>query len=199
MNFYLTIRYPCSISPSPNRERREYLVYRSLLNMVPGLEERLVNSSDEETRIVADLVRWIFSCVALWIWPTLPDSCKRELPVLDQMTLKAWKVQFWTGLFLVENPLTPPLPAMSNVTTVSIMRRLDFYSVLSSLIGPIKSIPFLYIMVVPDIPLSEWRQNCVVVITWCRVTNGLTFYTRIIFTTPRILGVAFCEAPFSSW
>ena len=38
------------------RERREYRVYRSLLCMIPGLEERLVNGSDEETRMVADLV-----------------------------------------------------------------------------------------------------------------------------------------------
>jgi hypothetical protein len=40
----------------PTRERLEYCVYRTLLNMVPGLEEHLVNSSDEETQMIADLV-----------------------------------------------------------------------------------------------------------------------------------------------
>jgi hypothetical protein len=38
------------------RERLEYAVYRTLLSMIPGLEARLVNSSDEETRMIADLV-----------------------------------------------------------------------------------------------------------------------------------------------
>ena len=39
------------------RERREYCVYRLLLQMVPGLEERLLNGSEEEILHVADLVR----------------------------------------------------------------------------------------------------------------------------------------------
>jgi hypothetical protein len=50
------------ISLVPYREQREYRVYRSLLNMIPGLEERLVNSSDEETRMIADLVGGVIVC-----------------------------------------------------------------------------------------------------------------------------------------
>ena len=39
------------------RERREYWVFRSLLSMVPGLEQRLVTtSSDQEIQMIADLV-----------------------------------------------------------------------------------------------------------------------------------------------
>jgi hypothetical protein len=30
--------------------------------MIPGLEERLVNSSDEETRMIADLVGGVIVC-----------------------------------------------------------------------------------------------------------------------------------------
>lgn len=38
------------------RERREAKVYRSLMKMVPGLEERLVEGSEEEVFIVSELV-----------------------------------------------------------------------------------------------------------------------------------------------
>lgn len=45
------------------RERREYKVYRQLLQMVPGLEERLVSGSDEEVTHIGDLV-----CIALTVF-----------------------------------------------------------------------------------------------------------------------------------
>lgn len=38
------------------RERQEYTVFRELLRMVPGLEARLMESSEEETIAIADLV-----------------------------------------------------------------------------------------------------------------------------------------------
>ncbi|KAF8236189.1 hypothetical protein L208DRAFT_1100785, partial [Tricholoma matsutake] len=38
-------------------QRLEYHIYRTLLNMVPGLEEHLVNSSDKETQMIADLLQ----------------------------------------------------------------------------------------------------------------------------------------------
>ncbi|KAF8225591.1 hypothetical protein L208DRAFT_1305560, partial [Tricholoma matsutake] len=38
-------------------QRLEYCIYRTLLNMVPDLEECLVNSSDEETQMIADLLQ----------------------------------------------------------------------------------------------------------------------------------------------
>lgn len=44
----------------PLRERREYRVYRSLLGMVPGLEERLLTAGDEEMRMIADLVSFFW-------------------------------------------------------------------------------------------------------------------------------------------
>jgi hypothetical protein len=49
----------------PLRERREYRVYRSLLGMVPGLEERLLTAGDEEMRMIADLV-------SFFGWPIRP-------------------------------------------------------------------------------------------------------------------------------
>ncbi|KAF8234297.1 hypothetical protein L208DRAFT_1262423, partial [Tricholoma matsutake] len=42
----------CTDNPEESfttEQRLEYRIYRTLLNMVPGLEEHLVNSSDEET------------------------------------------------------------------------------------------------------------------------------------------------------
>ncbi|KAF8222461.1 hypothetical protein L208DRAFT_1322589 [Tricholoma matsutake] len=41
----------------PTRQRLEYRIYRTLLNMVPGLEECLVNSSDEEMQMITDLLQ----------------------------------------------------------------------------------------------------------------------------------------------
>jgi hypothetical protein len=39
------------------RQKREHGVYKQLMGMIPGLEERLVNGSEEETLHIADLVR----------------------------------------------------------------------------------------------------------------------------------------------
>jgi hypothetical protein len=38
------------------RERREHIVFKQLLQMIPGLQERLVNGSEEDLLHVADLV-----------------------------------------------------------------------------------------------------------------------------------------------
>lgn len=38
------------------REIRENKVFRALLAMVPNLEERIMNGSSEEVKLVADLV-----------------------------------------------------------------------------------------------------------------------------------------------
>jgi hypothetical protein len=39
------------------RDRREYAVFKALLKMVPGLEGRLVDASEEGVIHIADLVR----------------------------------------------------------------------------------------------------------------------------------------------
>lgn len=40
-----------------DRERREHKVFQALLNMIPGLEERIMTGSSEEIRMIGDLVR----------------------------------------------------------------------------------------------------------------------------------------------
>jgi hypothetical protein len=57
---------PCYIMPicmpfaltflSFSRERREHRIFQTLLQMVPGLENRIMSCSEEEVRLVADLV-----------------------------------------------------------------------------------------------------------------------------------------------
>ena len=39
------------------RERREHMVFQTLLQMIPGIEERLLEGSDENTLHIAELVR----------------------------------------------------------------------------------------------------------------------------------------------
>lgn len=43
------------------REKREHAIFRALLNMVPNLEERIMNGSTEEVKLVADLVSLVTS------------------------------------------------------------------------------------------------------------------------------------------
>ena len=40
-----------------NRQRREHRVFEALLMMIPGLEERLMNGSEEDTVGIAEMVR----------------------------------------------------------------------------------------------------------------------------------------------
>ena len=40
-----------------HREEKEHHVFQCLLQMIPGLEARLMESSEEELRLIADLVR----------------------------------------------------------------------------------------------------------------------------------------------
>jgi hypothetical protein len=47
----------CSLNVNLSRERREHRVFTKLLQMIPGLEERIMNSSGEEVGFIADLVR----------------------------------------------------------------------------------------------------------------------------------------------
>jgi hypothetical protein len=42
-----------------SRERREHIVFRSLLQMVPGLEERLTESSEDDIIHIAELVSYL--------------------------------------------------------------------------------------------------------------------------------------------
>jgi hypothetical protein len=42
---------------TPARERREHRIFQALLQMIPGLEERLMEGSNEDVIHVAELVR----------------------------------------------------------------------------------------------------------------------------------------------
>ena len=100
------------------RERREHRVFRSLLHAVPGLEECLVNSSEEEVRLIADLVRLIQDCNG--------DSANCQLrskrvPLVPDLTIrKPSRVLSSIGLRRVGNISILPLLRTSRSTGVSI-------------------------------------------------------------------------------
>jgi hypothetical protein len=48
------------------REIREHLIFMELLKLCPDLEERLLNSSEEEVEILAELVSSSLSFYTLW-------------------------------------------------------------------------------------------------------------------------------------
>jgi hypothetical protein len=49
---YSNIRYTFTV----NRERREHRVFRLLLQMIPGMEDRLMEGSEEDVAHMAELV-----------------------------------------------------------------------------------------------------------------------------------------------
>jgi hypothetical protein len=48
------------------RERREDGVFRALLKLCYGLEERLLNASAEEVELIADLVGGVLGFIAMY-------------------------------------------------------------------------------------------------------------------------------------
>jgi hypothetical protein len=60
------------------RELREQLVFKALLKMCPGLEERLLKSSEEELDFISDLVRELLSVLPLLILIIFADTERHE-------------------------------------------------------------------------------------------------------------------------
>jgi hypothetical protein len=54
--------------------------------MIPGLEERIVEGSEEDTLHVAELVRQLPSLYLSTPETPTCNSCRRELPMQDLMT-----------------------------------------------------------------------------------------------------------------
>ena len=78
------------------RERREHRVFSKLLQMVPGLEERLVGSSEPEVVLIADLVSLRYSVVIQRL--TLCLRSRKEPLAPDQTTQKVLKALSLIGL-----------------------------------------------------------------------------------------------------
>ena len=53
------------------RQRREHRVFSMLLQMVPGLENRLMNGEDEDVVSIAEMVRSIYSGINLYNPPLI--------------------------------------------------------------------------------------------------------------------------------
>jgi len=69
---------PRCLTHLPFRERREHRVFQLLLQMIPGLEERLVEGSEENVIHVAELVCFLLAtCLERLMQFTYPDSERR--------------------------------------------------------------------------------------------------------------------------
>lgn len=71
------------------RERREHLLFRGLLGMVPNLEERIMNGSSEEIKLAAELVGFSHLTTLININDRYRDSYKKALHVLGPTIRKA--------------------------------------------------------------------------------------------------------------
>jgi hypothetical protein len=58
--FCFTFGTRSSLSP---RERREHRIFRQLLGMIPGLEERLMEGSNEDITHIGDLVCHVYNSI----------------------------------------------------------------------------------------------------------------------------------------
>jgi hypothetical protein len=93
------------------RQRQEHQVFATLLQMIPGLEDRLMNSSEEGVVVVAELVCHL---VDLHVHlPFITSSFKKESPVHAPMTQKVSRVLYWIGLLREANPSIRRSLAMS--------------------------------------------------------------------------------------
>ena len=64
------------------RERYEHKIFLTLLESVPGLEEQLVNGSDKEAGIIAELVSCVLQsmgCNQYWSYSKAPKGCLQRL------------------------------------------------------------------------------------------------------------------------
>lgn len=89
--------------------------------MVPGLEERLMNGSEEEIFHIADLVHCYVSTHCSYFPPdTKVFRSKEDLPMPGLMTRRASRVQSLIGSHLVVVHCNHPLLATSRLTVASI-------------------------------------------------------------------------------
>jgi hypothetical protein len=90
-----------SFSQPVVRQQREYNIYKLLLRMIPSLEERLLNGSEEGSLHIADLVRFILlrdlRDLTARIYNLHTLRFRGALPMLDPMTQKPSRVQSSTG------------------------------------------------------------------------------------------------------
>lgn len=71
------------------RERKEFAAFRELLRMVPGLEARIMQSSEDELVLIADLVSMLcydLTQVATLMFRVICFRSKRDLTVQERMT-----------------------------------------------------------------------------------------------------------------
>jgi hypothetical protein len=108
-----------------SRERREHRVFRQLLLLIPGLEERLMEGSDENFAHIAELVGQF-----------LPGSSsetqglsrsRKAFLAPEPMTPKAWRVPSWTGSLLADNRWIRHWLAILRLIVDSIMNGLALY------------------------------------------------------------------------
>ena len=114
--------FPCLTSHHYFRQRREYCIYKQLLHMVSGLEDQLMNGSEEEILHIADLVHGNISTYPSYFLPWhWMFRYKKDLPMPSLMTRRVSRVQYLTGSHLVVAHWTHHLHAMSRSTVASIM------------------------------------------------------------------------------
>lgn len=85
-----------------DREQEEHRVFKLLILMIPGLEDRLVEGSDEDVAYIAEQV----SAFHFNIGPIPLNNLRRfreALRVRDQTIPRASRGSFLTGLLLEDN------------------------------------------------------------------------------------------------
>jgi hypothetical protein len=121
-----------------HRQRHEHGVFQALLQMVPGLEERLMEGSEDDIVAIAEKVS---SKLYFLHFADCFQSYRREPRVLDRMTQKGSKGRSSTGSYLWDKPSALLFPVMSKRIVGFTMNVLEPFYALQGWTGRILSMP----------------------------------------------------------
>ena len=180
------------------RELREQKVYEALCQIIPGLQNRLLEAgSDENILHIADLVSLnssVFTGIVL-VYNTLACRYRRELTVHEPMTPRVLKVLSSTGSRLAASLLTPLWHVMSRPIGASIMSGLGHCFVLPVLTGLMPSKSSATVLFQENLNFTGSKKSCRVAKWQSLATNGHFSCIIAITMTPTIRGMASLGVP----
>ena len=166
--------------------------------MIPGLEDRLMEGSEDDVLSMAALVSHSLD-FNVWLIPSL-CSFRRVYPVPGQMTWRAWRVAFLTGLYHLASLSHPHSHGMSKWIVAFTMSTLVPCDALLEWTGPTSSKhlshcrPPYFIF----IGFKESERSYAMAIWLFQEISGQLFCMLARILTPKIYGKICLRIPFWS-
>jgi hypothetical protein len=179
----------------PIRQRREFHVFKALLQMIPGLEQRLMDEGgDEEILTIAELV-CASSSIYCNISFTAPQQIQKGASGARSDDTKSLKGPSLIGSPPRVNHSTLPFLVTSKVIAGFITNGREHFFVLRVWTGNRRCM-FIIFTKVQGVDFSlESKKGYRVGRWWSQATSGLFFYMQAFIMTRRIHGRVFSGAP----